>query len=150
MKLIVRTAAEPAAVLAQSECRERAVDLRHRDSERIPSRSQGAVDPGDARSGSWLEAVGPEGRRVPIKPLRKVAIASAMVASTLAGGALGATLVNGSAGAQTTSTTTPAASTPAASTPSGTFHSNENATHEAGESAAREAQENAGQFPTVP
>jgi len=28
--------------------------------------------------------------------------------------------------------------------------SNENATHEAGESAAREAQENAGQVPTVP
>jgi hypothetical protein len=27
---------------------------------------------------------------------------------------------------------------------------NEDATHEAGESAAREAQENAGQFPTVP
>jgi hypothetical protein len=27
---------------------------------------------------------------------------------------------------------------------------NENAQHEAGESAAREAQENAGQFPTVP
>jgi hypothetical protein len=34
--------------------------------------------------------------------------------------------------------------------PSGTFHSNEDATHEAGESAAREAQENAGQVPTVP
>src|SRR5258708_4927794 len=31
----------------------------------------------------------------------------------------------------------------------GTFHSNENADHEAKESPAREAQENAGQFPTV-
>ena len=32
----------------------------------------------------------------------------------------------------------------------GTFTPNEDATHEAGESAAREAQENAGQVPTVP
>jgi hypothetical protein len=45
-----------------------------------------------------------------------------------------------------TSATTPSTTTPA----TGTFHSNENATHEAGESAAREAQENAGQVPTVP
>ena len=36
------------------------------------------------------------------------------------------------------------------STSSGTFHSNEDPTHAAGESAAREAQENAGQMPTVP
>ena len=32
----------------------------------------------------------------------------------------------------------------------GTFVPNETAAHEAGESAAREAQENAGQVPTVP
>jgi hypothetical protein len=49
-----------------------------------------------------------------------------------------------------TSTATPSASTTTPSTSTGTFHSNENATHEAGESAAREAQENAGQVPTVP
>jgi len=33
---------------------------------------------------------------------------------------------------------------------SGKFTPNENAAHEQGESAAREAQENAGQVPTVP
>lgn len=42
------------------------------------------------------------------------------------------------------------ASDPAAGASSGTFHPNEDATHEQGESAAREAQENAGQRPTVP
>jgi hypothetical protein len=55
----------------------------------------------------------------------------------------------------TTATSTPsssssaAAATPAAPAP-GTFKPNEDPTHEAGESAAREAQENAGQMPTVP
>lgn len=44
------------------------------------------------------------------------------------------------------SATTPSTTTPAA----GTFVPNEDPTHEAGESAAREAQENAGQMPTVP
>ena len=44
------------------------------------------------------------------------------------------------------STTTPSGGT----APSGTFKPNEDPTHEAGESAAREAQENAGQVPTVP
>jgi len=34
--------------------------------------------------------------------------------------------------------------------PNGKFVPNENAAHEAGESAAREAQENAGQVPTIP
>lgn len=34
--------------------------------------------------------------------------------------------------------------------PGGVFHSNENAAHEKGESAQREAQETAGKFPTVP
>ena len=49
-------------------------------------------------------------------------------------------------------TTTPSTTTPSTTTPpaGGTFHPNEDATHEAGESAAREAQENAGQAPTVP
>jgi hypothetical protein len=83
-------------------------------------------------------------------PFRKAAIAIAMVGSSLAGGAIGAALFAGtSANAATTSTSTPAASNTAPSY-GGTFHSNENPTHEAGESAAREAQENAGQFPTVP
>jgi len=76
-----------------------------------------------------------------------------MVGSTLIGGGIGAALFAGSsANAQTTpATTAPATSAPAANAPApGTFHSNEDATHEAGESAAREAQETAGQMPTVP
>ena len=93
-----------------------------------------------------------------MSPFRKAAVGAALVASTLTGGALGAVLFVGSASnAATTSTTTPSSSsgssssgTPAYGGATGPFHSNEDATHEAGESAQREAQENAGQFPTVP
>jgi hypothetical protein len=93
-----------------------------------------------------------------LTPFRKGLVAVALVGSTLGGGALGAALVTSSATAATSTTTAPASpsasSTPAApaanGAPSGTFHSNEDATHEQGESAAREAQENAGQYPTVP
>ena len=90
-----------------------------------------------------------------MNPIRKAVIATAMVGSTIAGGALGAYLFTGSAAtAQTTSTTTapsaPSAAAPSTAAPGGTFHPNEDATHEAGESAAREAQENAGQVPTIP
>jgi NhaP-type Na+/H+ or K+/H+ antiporter len=49
-----------------------------------------------------------------------------------------------------TSTASPSTGTTTPPTSTGTFHSNETASHEAGESAAREAQENAGQVPTVP
>ncbi|MDQ6614439.1 MAG: hypothetical protein M3083_06770 [Actinomycetota bacterium] len=89
-------------------------------------------------------------------PIRKAILAVAMVGSTLVGGGIGAALFAGSsanaASTQTTPTTAPAASGSSgpAVAPSGTFHPNEDATHEAGESAAREAQENAGQRPTVP
>jgi hypothetical protein len=93
-----------------------------------------------------------------MSPFRKTAIGAALVASTLTGGAIGAALFAGSASnAATTSTTTPSSSSgssssgaPAYGGATGTFHSNENPAHEAGESAQREAQENAGQFPTVP
>lgn len=89
-----------------------------------------------------------------MNPIRKAVIATAMVGSTIAGGALGAYLFTGSAAtAQTTSTTTApssASSAPSTAATGGTFHPNEDATHEAGESAAREAQENAGQVPTIP
>jgi hypothetical protein len=44
---------------------------------------------------------------------------------------------------------TPSSGSPS-STSGGKFVPNEDPTHEAGESAAREAQENAGQVPTVP
>jgi hypothetical protein len=84
----------------------------------------------------------------------KALVGSAILGSMIAGGAIGSTLFGGAASAQTsTTTTTPAAtSTPAAGTApaAGTFKPNEDPTHEAGESAAREAQENAGQMPTVP
>jgi len=61
--------------------------------------------------------------------------------------------------AATSSTAAPSASSSSGSSSSGSptapppnvpFHSNENPSHEAGESAQREAQENAGQMPTVP
>ena len=92
---------------------------------------------------------------------RKAVLATAMVGSTLVGGAIGAAVFGphlASAQTSSSSTTTPAQGSgqapgqppTAGDQPNGTFHSNENATHEAGESAQREAQENAGQFPTVP
>jgi hypothetical protein len=51
-----------------------------------------------------------------------------------------------------TSTATPAPGGTSTGTtaPSGAFHPNEDPTHEAGESAAREAQENSGQMPAPP
>jgi hypothetical protein len=84
----------------------------------------------------------------------KALLGSAILGSMIAGGAIGISLFGTAAGAQTTTTTTtPAAtSTPAPGTAPapGTFKPNEDPTHEAGESAAREAQENAGQMPTIP
>jgi len=81
---------------------------------------------------------------------RKAVIATAMAGSMLGGGAVGVALFGaGSGSAQTTGWSSPA---PAATNgaPSGTFKPNEDATHEKGESAQREAQEDAGQRPTVP
>jgi hypothetical protein len=91
-----------------------------------------------------------------MSPLRKAAFAAAVTVSTLAGGAIGGALVTGTANAQTTAPAAPTdvAPAPAPASPSaaprGTFHPNEDAAHEATESAAREAQEDAGQFPTIP
>ncbi len=69
----------------------------------------------------------------------------------------GSLLVGGIAGASIYALTTVAASaatnpspSPSSSTSSGKFVPNEDPAHEAGESAAREAQENAVQVPTVP
>ncbi len=80
---------------------------------------------------------------------QKVITGAAVAGSLLTGGVIGATLVGplGASAANTTPSTATAATTAATAAP---FVSNENATHEAGESAAREAQENAGQMPTVP
>jgi hypothetical protein len=59
--------------------------------------------------------------------LRKGVVAVAMVASTLTGGAIGATLIGGSANAQTTTTTpssSSSSSTAATAAPSGKFTPN--------------------------
>jgi hypothetical protein len=77
--------------------------------------------------------------------IRKTVAAAAIAGSMLAGGVVGAVMYGVttiSAAAATTPTPTPAANAP--------FVSNETAAHEATESAAREAQENAGIRPTVP
>jgi hypothetical protein len=63
----------------------------------------------------------------------------------LTGGVVGAVIYGA-----TTITAAAATPTPAAPPASGTFVPNEDPAHEATESAAREAQENAGQRPTVP
>ena len=78
--------------------------------------------------------------------IRKTVAAAAIAGSMLVGGVAGAVLYG-----VTTLTASAASPSPSPSSSStGAFVSNENATHEAGESAAREAQENAGQVPTVP
>ena len=97
-----------------------------------------------------------------IKHIGKKGAFTAAIALAMLTGAAGATMYNAShqANAQT-ATPTPVTSnttTPAATSGSnvdngvpnnGTFHSNEDPAHEATESPQREAQENAGQFPTV-
>src|SRR3981081_552566 len=71
-----------------------------------------------------------------------------LITGSAALGGVGATAIGAiQAPAPTTAATTTAATRQA---PSGTFKPNEDPTHEAGESAAREAQENAGQMPTAP
>jgi hypothetical protein len=83
------------------------------------------------------------------KPLLVVAMVGG---SMLTGGVVGATLLTPAVSNAATTSTTPASGSgvTAPSPPNGTFKPNEDPTHEAGESAAREAQENAGQVPTVP
>jgi len=89
--------------------------------------------------------------------LRRRGVIALLVAGSMAGGAVGATVVSAasSTAATTTSTSTKSPSTPppggyAGPRGGGTFHPNENPAHEKTESAQREAQENAGQVPTVP
>ena len=81
--------------------------------------------------------------------IRRPLAAAAIAGSMLVGGVAGA--VTYAATTITASAASPsAAASPAPSTTNGKFVPNEDPTHEAGESAAREAQENAGQVPTVP
>ncbi len=79
--------------------------------------------------------------------IRKSVAAAAIAGSMLIGGVTGAILYG--ATTLTAAAASPSPS-PSSSTTPGKFVPNEDATHEAGESAAREAQENAGQVPTVP
>ena len=90
-----------------------------------------------------------------MKVMRRGLIA-ALVAGSMAGGALGATVISAaSSGAATTTTTTSGTPTAApegyavGAPNGGKFVPNENSSHEKSESAQREAQENAGQVPTV-
>jgi hypothetical protein len=84
-----------------------------------------------------------------VNGVRKAVLAAAVAGSMLVGGVGGAVLYATTIAASAASPSpTPSSGSP--STSSGKFVSNEDPTHEAGESAAREAQENAGQVPTVP
>jgi len=91
-------------------------------------------------------------RDIDMNGIRKGVLA-AVAAGSLAVGAVGgavlyaATTISASA-ASNSNAALAAAATPAPT--AGKFVPNEDPTHEAGESAAREAQENAGQVPTVP
>jgi hypothetical protein len=100
-----------------------------------------------------------EQRSTHMKNMRRRALIAAVVAGSMGGGALGATVISAasSGAASTTTATSSEAPTngypgppPGAGTSGGRFVPNENPAHEKGESAQREAQENAGQFPTVP
>ena len=83
--------------------------------------------------------------------IRATIAAGAIAGSMLLGGVIGVAITGASAVTASAATATPAATaSPAAGAPSGTFKPNEDPTHEAGESAAREAQEDAGQVPSVP
>lgn len=81
--------------------------------------------------------------------MRRALLSLAMGGSLLAGGVIGATIA-GPVLASAASSSSSASTAASPSTSSGKFVPNEDPAHEAGESAAREAQENAGQFPTVP
>ncbi len=81
---------------------------------------------------------------------RKALITALAGGSMLGGVALGAAFSAGSSvNAATTPTSTSSNRADASASP-GVFVSNEDPAHEATESAEREAQENAGQRPTVP
>ncbi len=98
-----------------------------------------------------------------MKPIRRGATL-ALVAASMAGGAVGATVLSAASSNAATSSTPATGAAPQGGGPgapgapigappggssNGKFHSNENPAHEKTESAQREAQETAGQFPTV-
>jgi hypothetical protein len=84
--------------------------------------------------------------------MNRLIIGAGAAATLLTGGVIGAAIA-GPLGASAATSSSAAATAATAASPSAgtrTFVPNEDPTHEAGESAAREAQENAGQVPTVP
>jgi len=84
-----------------------------------------------------------------VNGVRKAVLAAAVAGSMLVGGVGGAVLYATTIAASAASPS-PTPSSGSSSASGGKFVPNEDPTHEAGESAAREAQENAGQVPTVP
>jgi hypothetical protein len=85
--------------------------------------------------------------------LKRRGMLALLVSGSIAGGALGATVLSAaSSTAATTTTSSPSASPsyPGPGQPGGRFVPNENPAHEKAESAQREGQESAGHFPTVP
>jgi hypothetical protein len=81
----------------------------------------------------------------------KKSLLTVVAAGSILGGALGGTVLSSATGNAATGTTTTSTNSSGSSSgaPSGTFVPNETASHEANESPAREAQEDAGQVPTV-
>jgi hypothetical protein len=91
-------------------------------------------------------------RDIGMNGIRNGVLAAAVAGSLAVGGVAGAALyaatsIVASAAGNSNASALAAAASPA---PSGKFVPNEDPTHEKGESAAREAQENTGQVPTVP
>jgi uncharacterized membrane protein len=84
-----------------------------------------------------------------VNGIRKTVAAAAIAGSMLVGGVAGA-LLYGATVLTASAASTPSPTPSSSSSSTGKFVPNEDPTHEAGESAAREAQENAGQVPTVP
>ena len=77
---------------------------------------------------------------------RRGLLAGAIAGAVIAGGAVGATAF----GASSNSSSSSNGAASSRSAPSGAFRPIEAKAHEANESAQREAQEDAGQVPTVP
>ena len=81
---------------------------------------------------------------------RKTIIAALMTGSMALGAFVGAAAFTGAGSTANAATNTGQVGNVRGAGPNGTFVSNEDPAHEATESAAREAQEDAGQKPTVP
>jgi hypothetical protein len=84
--------------------------------------------------------------------LKRRGMIALLVSGSMAGGALGGTVISAASSTAATTNTAPSVSPgyPGPGQNGGRFVPNENASHEKAESAQREAQESAGQFPTVP